>query len=134
MEGAGLFCWKWLSSSLSPWPRAVGSVRARLVLGGEGEAVNWMHWRALTGGGTVATLPSTGWRHQPAAVVGFSNKDCAHFQGSVRLHHGKRRLSPTPVYHKHTAHFCPIGGASGLLSPRHLQHKHEVLSQHKPVI
>lgn len=64
----------------------------------------------------------------------FSNKDCAHFQGSVRLHHGKRRLSPTPVYHKHTAHFCPIGGASALLSSRHLQRKHDVMSQHKPVI
>lgn len=38
MERAGLFCWKWLSSSLSPWPRAPGSVRARLVQerGGEG--------------------------------------------------------------------------------------------------
>lgn len=39
-------------------------------------------------------------------------------------------LSYARVYHKHTAHFCPIGGASALLSSRHLQHKHDLMSQH----
>lgn len=57
MGRAGLFCWKWFSSSLSPWPWALSCPRAKGEAGGGGETrMRWQPDSQVA----VAALPSPG--------------------------------------------------------------------------
>lgn len=92
MGRAGLFCWKWLSSSLSPWPWALGpelSQSQRRRVGEERRLCCDMDALAARTRGhsqvAVATLPSPGWRHQATK----SGRLWTPFHGGVHLHHGK---------------------------------------------
>lgn len=105
MERAGLFCWKWLSSCLLPWPQAVGPFRAWLAewrkevawpsTGSTGSGSLWPSLNPVTGTAVAGQgrPPSPCWRQSPAdhkLCVRLSNKLAAHCHGSRDHHHGKR--------------------------------------------
>lgn len=124
MGRAGLFCWKWLSSSLSPWPWALCCLRARE--GGWERREGWLRHGCT---GSQNTRRFTGGRCNSAFTrLTSSSRRCGRFSSPPWK---IPPLSYTRVYHKHTPHFGPIGGASGFLSSRHQQCKHDLTSPHK---
>ena len=121
MGRAGLFCWKWLSSSVLPWPGAVGRLRARR---GRRERrrrlpATWLSWQPEHA--AIHRWPSQ-------LRLTLSSRQCG---VSAPPAWKIAPLSYTRVYHKHMPPFGPIGGASGSLSFRHLQPKHDLTSPHK---
>lgn len=114
MERADLFCWKWLSSSLS---LSLGLAPGRFVawLVEWRKEAAWL-WTGSTGSlkpwqlTDTTVLQSPCWRQSPTdhkTRVRLSNKHSAHCHSILDHHHGKH-LVCTCVYHKQMPHFSCI--------------------------